>query len=55
LSFIDANELLPFASLFSKAVVSDPVEPRRKTRLAPEAAEIFVGAQEGLLRQIVRK
>ena len=55
LSFIDANELLPFASLFPKAVVSDPVEPRGKTRLAAEAAKIFVSAQESFLRQIVRQ
>ena len=55
LSFIDANEFLSFASLFAKAVVSDPVEPRRKTRLAAEAAEILVRAQESFLGQIVRE
>ena len=53
LSFIDANELLSFTGLFAEAIVSDPVEPGRKTRLAAEAAEILVSAQESFLRQIV--
>jgi hypothetical protein len=55
LSFINANELLSFAGLFAKAIVSDPVEPRRKTRLSAEAAEILVGAEKRFLRQVVRE
>jgi hypothetical protein len=55
LSFIDANELLSFASFFAETVVGDSIQPGRKTRLSAKAAKVFVRAQEGLLRQIVRK
>src|SRR5438874_8139662 len=55
LSFIDANELFSFAGFFPETVVSDPVEPGRKARLTAKAAEIFVGAQERLLSEIVRQ
>jgi hypothetical protein len=55
LSFIDANQLLPFASLFPETIVSDPIEPGRKTGLAAKAAEVFVSAQKGLLREIIRE
>jgi hypothetical protein len=53
LSFIDANELFSFASLFPETIVSDPVKPGRKTRLPAKAAKVLVGAQESFLRQIV--
>ena len=55
LSFINANELLSFAGLFAETIVSDPVKPRRKTRLAPKAAKILVSAQKRFLRQVVRE
>jgi hypothetical protein len=53
LSFIDANQLLSFPGLFAETVVGDPIKPGRKTGLAAEAAEIFVGPQKGFLREIV--
>jgi hypothetical protein len=55
LSFIDANELLSFASLFAKTIIGDPIKPGRKTGLAAKTAEVFVGAQKGFLREIVRE
>jgi len=55
LSFINANEFLSFAGLFAETIICDPVEPRRKTRLTAEAAEILVGAQKSFLRQVVRQ
>jgi hypothetical protein len=55
LSFINANEFLSFAGLFAEAIVSDPVEPGRKTRFSAKAAQILVSAQKGFLRQIVRQ
>jgi hypothetical protein len=55
LSFINANELLSFAGLFPEAIVSDTVEPGRKTRLSAEASEILVGAQKRFLREVVRE
>ena len=55
LSFIDANQLLSFARLFPETIVGDPIEPGRKTRFAAKAAEVFVSAQKGLLREIVRE
>ena len=55
LSFIDANQLLSFASLLPETVVGDPIKPGRETGLATKAAEIFVSAQKGFLREIVRE
>src|ERR1700681_2927296 len=55
LSFINANELFSFASFFAETIVSNPVKPGRKPRLPPKTAEVLAGAQEGLLREIVRE
>jgi hypothetical protein len=55
LSFIDANQLFSFAGFFAETIVSDPVEPGRKARFPAKAPEVFVGAQKGLLREIVRE
>jgi hypothetical protein len=55
LSFIDANQLLSFSRFFPKAIIGDPIEPRGKTRLPAEAAEILVGSQKRFLREIVRE
>ena len=55
LSFIDANQLLSFAGLLPETIVGDPIEPGRKTRFPAKAAEVFVSAQKGLLREIVRE
>ena len=55
LSFIDANQFLSFPRFFPVTIVCDPIEPGRKTRFATEAAEVFVGPQERLLREIVRE
>ena len=53
LSFIDANQLLPFPRFFPKTVVCNSVKPGRKTGFATEAAQIFVGLEKRFLRQIV--
>ena len=53
LSFIDANELLPFSRLFPEAVVGDSVKPRGKAGFPAEAAKIFVGPQEGFLGEVI--
>jgi hypothetical protein len=55
LSFIDANELLSLARFLAETIVSDSIKPGRETGLAPEAAEVFVGAQKSFLREIVRE
>ena len=55
LSFIDANEFLSFPRFFPVTIVGDPIKPGRKTRFAAEAAEVFVGPQKRLLREIVRE
>ena len=54
-SFIDANQFLSFPRFFPETIVGDPVEPGRKTRLAAEAPQVFIGPQKGLLREIVRE
>jgi hypothetical protein len=55
LSFIDANQLLSFAGLFAETIIGDPIKPGRKPGLAAKAAEVFVSAQKGFLREIVRE
>lgn len=55
LSFIDANQFLSFPRFFPETVVSDPVKPGRKTRLAAEAAQVFVGLEKRFLGEIVRE
>jgi hypothetical protein len=53
LSFIDANELLPFPRFFPETIVGDPVKPGGKTRFAPEAAQVFVSLEKCFLGQVV--
>ena len=55
LSFINANKLFSFAGLFPETVVSDAVEPGRKTRLPAKTAEVLICAQKRLLGEIVRE
>ncbi len=55
LRLIDSHKFLSFAGFFTEAVVSDPIKPGRKPRFAAETAEVFVGAQKCLLREIVRE
>lgn len=55
LSFIDANQLFSLTRFFAETIVSDAVEPGRKARLPAKAAKVFVGAQKGFLREIVRE
>jgi hypothetical protein len=55
LSFIDANEFLSFPRFLPKTVVGNPVKPRRKTRFAAEAAQVFVCLEKGFLREVVRE
>jgi hypothetical protein len=53
LFFVNSHQLLPAARIFSKAIVGNPVKPRREARFPAKTADVFIGAQEGLLRQIV--
>jgi len=55
LSFIDANQFFSFAGLFAETIIGDPIKPGRKTGLSAKAAEVFVSAQKGFLREIVRE
>jgi hypothetical protein len=50
---VDADEFLPFTRVFAKTIVGDSVKPRGETGLAAEAAEVFIGAQESFLGEIV--
>ena len=54
-SFINANQLLPFSSVFSETVVGDPIKPSRKTGFPAKAAQVLVGTEESFLSQIVRE
>ena len=53
LLFVNADEFLTFARVLTKTVVSDPVKPGGETRLSPKAAQVFIGAQKRLLREII--
>ena len=53
LFFVDADQFLTFARVLPKTVVSDPVKPGGETRLAPKVAQILVGAQKRLLREVI--
>ena len=55
LSFIDANEFLSFPRFFPVTIVGDPVKPGGKTCFAAKAAQVFVGPEKRLLREIVRE
>jgi hypothetical protein len=55
LFLVDSHKLLPAARIFSKTIVSDPVKPRGKARFTAKAANVFIRAQECVLRQIVRQ
>lgn len=53
LSFINANELLPFSRFLPETVVGNSIKPGRKTRLPAEAAQVFVSPKKRLLGEIV--
>src|SRR6476659_640941 len=55
LSFIDANQFLPFPRFFPETIVGDPVKPGRKTRFPAEAAKVLVSPEKRFLREIVRE
>jgi hypothetical protein len=55
LFLVDSHKFLPPARIFSKAIVSDSVKPRGKACFTAKAANVFICAQECLLRQIVRQ
>jgi hypothetical protein len=53
LFLIDSHKFLPASRIFPKAIVGNPVKPRGKARFAAKTPDILVGAQEGLLSQVV--
>ena len=53
LSFIDANKFLSFPRFFPETIVGNPIKPGRKARFAAKAAEVFIGAQKRLLREVI--
>ena len=55
LSFINANEFFSFAGFLAETIVGNPVEPGRKARFPAKTAEVFIGAQKRLLREIIRE
>ena len=55
LFLIDPDEFFTPSRVFSKAIVSNAIKPCRETGFTPKTADVFVSAQESLLRQIVRK
>lgn len=53
LPLVNPDQLLSPARFLAKTVVSNPIKPRGKFRLAPKASDVLVGANECLLREIV--
>src|ERR1051325_7508743 len=50
---IDTDQFLSFAGVLAKTIVGDSIKPGRKARLAAKTADVFVGADERLLGEIV--
>jgi hypothetical protein len=55
LFLINSHQFLPTARIFSKTIVGDPVKPRGKARFPAKTTNVLIGAQECLLRQIIRQ
>src|SRR5215218_2907918 len=55
LRLINPDQLFPFARVLPEAVVSDPVKPGGELRLPAKAADVLVGTQKSLLREVVRE
>jgi len=51
--FVDSDQFLSFAGLFAETVIGDAIKPGGKFCLTPKAPDVFVGAQESLLCQII--
>ena len=51
--FINSDQLFPPSRVFTKDIVGDPVEPCREPSFPAKAADMLVGAQEGLLGEII--
>src|SRR6266487_3006264 len=51
--FIDTDKLLAASRVFSKAIISDPIEPGREARFSAETADVSVGANKSFLSKIV--
>src|SRR3954471_13411476 len=55
LRLVNPNQFFPPARVFAEAIVSDAVEPGGKLRLAAEAADVPIRADERFLREIIRE
>lgn len=53
LSFVNSDQFFAFARVLTEEVVGNAKEPGRELRFASEAPDVFVGADERFLRQIV--
>ncbi len=51
--FIDTDKLFAASRVFSKAIVSDSIEPRREARFSSETADVSVGANKSFLSKII--
>src|SRR5207302_929708 len=52
---VNPDQLFSAPRFLAENVVANPVKPGGKLRLAAEAADVFIGANEGLLGEIVRQ
>ena len=52
---IDSDKFLASPCVFPKTIVSNAIEPGRETGFATKAADVFVGAQESVLGEIIRQ
>ncbi len=53
LSFVNSDQFFALARVLTKEVVGNAKEPGRELRFASEAPDVFVGADERFLRQVV--
>ena len=52
---INPDKLFAASRFFSETVIGDAIKPGGKASFTTKAANVFVGAQKGLLRQIIRQ
>ena len=51
--FIDPDQLLPAPRVFTEYIIGNSIEPRRETSFPAETANMFIGLEKSLLREVI--
>jgi len=52
---VDSDQFLSFAGFLTKTVIGNAIKPGGKLRFSSKAPNVFVGAQESFLSEIIRQ